>query len=213
MDFEDKATAERIRYAALRLFATRGYEGTGIRDVARDAGISTASLYHYMGGKQDLLLDIIRSGMQELQATGELALQTASTPAGKLAAITRSHVKFHGSHQLQALVSDGELRILTGPARATAVGLRDGYEALWTDLLTDGLECGDFQIKNPKVVRLALMQMCTGVAYWFTTAGEQSLDEIADQFADLALAMVRSTVTQASLLVDDQHLAVKGVNS
>jgi AcrR family transcriptional regulator len=211
MDLDDKATAERIRSAALRLFATRGYEGTGIRDVARDAGISTASLYHYMGGKQDLLLDIIRSGMQELRDTGELAVQTASTPSGKLAAITRSHVRFHGRHQLQALVSDGELRILTGPARATAIKLRDDYEELWADVLADGLERGDFQLKNPKVVRLALLQMCTGVAYWFTATGDQTLDEIADEFADLALAMVRSPVTPSSLLVDAHELTPKGV--
>ena len=42
----DPDTAARIHEAALRLFAAHGYAATGIRDVARDAGVTTAALYH-----------------------------------------------------------------------------------------------------------------------------------------------------------------------
>jgi AcrR family transcriptional regulator len=190
---EHQATAERIREAALRLFATRGFEGTGIRDVAQDAGISTASLYHYIGGKQDLLLDIIRSGMHELRAMSEEAMQAWQTPPERLAALVRGHVMVHGRHQLEALVGDGELRALTEPARKSVIKLRDGYELAWNKVLEDGVAQGLFEIDNLRILRLALVQMCTGVAYWFSSAGELPLAAIADQFADLALAMVRYT--------------------
>jgi AcrR family transcriptional regulator len=193
MAVDDKETADRIRQAALRLFSRRGFEATGIRDVARDADISTAGLYHYIGGKQDLLLDIIRSAMHDLHAMGEMAVSTAATPPAKLAAITRVHVLFHGSHQLEAVVGDSDLRSLTGSSRAIAIQLRDEYEALWTDVLAEGLASGDFHMEEPSLVRLALMQMATGVAYWFNPAGELALGVIADQFADLALRMVGST--------------------
>jgi AcrR family transcriptional regulator len=45
------STADRVEAAALRLFATRGFEGTGIRLIAGEAKISLASLYNYMGTK------------------------------------------------------------------------------------------------------------------------------------------------------------------
>ncbi|HEY8641410.1 MAG TPA: helix-turn-helix domain-containing protein, partial [Candidatus Dormibacteraeota bacterium] len=41
--------------AALRLFGTKGYGAVGIREIALEAGISTAALYHYMRTKEDLL--------------------------------------------------------------------------------------------------------------------------------------------------------------
>ena len=44
-----------MRAAALTLFAERGYHGTGIRQLADAAGLSSASLYHYMGTKEELL--------------------------------------------------------------------------------------------------------------------------------------------------------------
>ena len=197
---EDQATAERIREAALRLFATRGFEATGIRDVAHDAGISTASLYHYIGGKQDLLLDIIRSGMHELRVMSEKAVQAGGTPPDRLTALVRGHVMVHGRHQLEALVGDGELRALTEPARKSVIKLRDAYELVWTEVLEDGIAQGLFEIENPAILRLALLQMCTGVAYWFSSAGELPLAAIADQFAGLALAMVRYAGHEKQLL-------------
>lgn len=38
----------------LPLFAARGYAAVGMRDVARELGLSTGALYHYFSGKDDL---------------------------------------------------------------------------------------------------------------------------------------------------------------
>jgi AcrR family transcriptional regulator len=189
---ESQETHERVRRAALRLFATRGFEATGIRDIADEAGLSTASLYHYMGGKQDLLLEIIRAGMQALLDIGHKAVLEGATPSDQLAALVRGHVSVHGRMQLEALVSDTELRALSEPDRKGAVKLRDDYEAIWADVLERGVRRGEFQVGDLRMARLALLQMCTGVAYWYSASGPTPLPEIADQFADMALAMVRA---------------------
>ena len=47
-------TQQRVRRAAVKLFAGKGFHGTGIRDLAQEAKISSASLYHYIGTKEDL---------------------------------------------------------------------------------------------------------------------------------------------------------------
>jgi AcrR family transcriptional regulator len=184
-------TAERIRQSALRLFAKRGYEATGIRDVARDAGLSLASIYHYIGSKEDLLLDIIKTSMFELRAGAERAMDEADTPAEQLGGLVRAHVMMHGRMRLEALVSDTELRSLSESERKGAVTLRDRYEERWDEVIEAGAEAGEFEVAEPKLVRLALLQMCTGVAYWYSPAGDTSLPHIADSFADLALSMVR----------------------
>lgn len=182
-------TEARIREAALRLFAAHGYAATGIRDVARDAGVTTAALYHYMGGKQDLLLNIMRDAMHEMVAGARQAVREAGTPADELAGLARAHIIFNGRNLLDAYVGDTEIRSLDDANRARIVKLRDEYEALWKDVIRRGVESGEFQIGDQKLFRLAVIQMVNGVAYWYRPTGERALPAIADQFAAFALAM------------------------
>lgn len=173
----------------MRLFAARGYAATGIRDVARDAGITTAALYHYMGGKQDLLLTIMREGMHGLLELARASLREATTPPEELAALARAHITFNGRNLLETYVGDTEIRSLDDANRGRLVKLRDQYEELWADVIRRGVESGDFQISDQKLFRLAAIQMVNGVAYWYRPSGERSLTAIADEFADFVLAM------------------------
>ena len=52
--FEDLTARARIRDAAIRLFADRGIDGTSVRDIARDAGVSPGLLRHHFGSKEAL---------------------------------------------------------------------------------------------------------------------------------------------------------------
>jgi AcrR family transcriptional regulator len=182
-------TEARIRDAALRLFAARGYAATGIRDVARDAGVSTAALYHYMGGKQDLLLTIMRDGMHGLLELARESLSEAASPPEQLAALARAHIMFNGRNLLEPYVGDTEIRSLDDANRGRLVKLRDQYEELWADVIRRGVESGDFEISDQKLFRLGAIQMVNGVAYWYRPSGERSLTAIADEFADFVLAM------------------------
>lgn len=51
---EDLTARARIRDAALRLFAEHGPDGTTIRDIAREAGVSGGLIRHHFGSKDDL---------------------------------------------------------------------------------------------------------------------------------------------------------------
>jgi AcrR family transcriptional regulator len=52
--FEDLTARARIRHAAIRLFADRGIDGTTVRDIAREAGVSPGLLRHHFGSKEAL---------------------------------------------------------------------------------------------------------------------------------------------------------------
>lgn len=51
--------SERIIDAALALFAKQGVEGTTMKMLAKEAGISAGLTYHYFGSKSDLLDQVI----------------------------------------------------------------------------------------------------------------------------------------------------------
>jgi TetR/AcrR family transcriptional regulator, transcriptional repressor for nem operon len=55
------STRDRLIYAALRLFAEKGYASTSVADVRQAADVHSGSLYHFFPGKQDLLLAVLEA--------------------------------------------------------------------------------------------------------------------------------------------------------
>jgi AcrR family transcriptional regulator len=176
----------------VRLFAARGYAATGIREIADEAGVTTAALYHHMGSKQDLLLTIMRDAMHEMVAGARAAIEKAHGPAEELAGIARAHVMYNGENLLDAYVGDAEIRSLDPLNRARIVRIRDEYEELWSEVIARGVEVGDFRIAQQKLFRIAAIQMCNGVTYWYRPSGPTPLTAIADEMAGFALAMAGS---------------------
>ncbi len=59
----------RLVFAAMQLFAAKGYGGTSVADVLHAAQMNSGSLYYFFPGKQDLLLAVLdqyRSGIDEM---------------------------------------------------------------------------------------------------------------------------------------------------
>ena len=52
-------TRERIVYAAMMLFARKGYASTSVAEILDDASVNAGSLYHFFPGKQDVLLAVL----------------------------------------------------------------------------------------------------------------------------------------------------------
>ncbi len=151
--------------------------------------MTTAALYHHMGSKQDLLLTIMRDAMHEMIAGARRALADADGLSNELAGLARAHVTYNGENLLDAYVGDAEIRSLDHANRARIVKLRDSYEELWADTIARGVEAEAFRIGDQKLFRIAVIQMCNGVTYWYTPAGPTPLAAIADEFAGFALAM------------------------
>lgn len=178
--------ADRVREAALDLFAERGFHGVGIRQLADRAGLSSASLYHYMGTKTDLLAAIMRECLGRRVADAETAAAEHADPTTRVEALVRAHVVSHAEQPRETRVVDGELSALTGEARAEVVALRDRYERVWQDAIDAGTASGAFTVGSPAVARRALLEMCSGVARWYDAAGPMPLAELADTYATLA---------------------------
>jgi AcrR family transcriptional regulator len=52
-------TRDKIVYAAMLLFAQKGYASTSVADILQAAGVNAGSLYYFFPGKQDVLLAVL----------------------------------------------------------------------------------------------------------------------------------------------------------
>jgi len=183
---------DRVKNAALRLFASKGYVATGIRDIARDANISSATLYHHVSNKEELLVAIIREGFEIIIGRANAALAGQRTPEARLAALVRNHTLVEVNEQELARVIDVESRFLSEGASEEVRPLGRAYEDLWRKVLEDGMESGAFSIADVSVARLALIDMCDAPNRWLRPDGRLSPDELAEMFVDMALGAVRA---------------------
>jgi TetR/AcrR family transcriptional repressor of nem operon len=54
------STADRLVFAAMKLFLEKGYGSTSVQDILREAEANAGSLYHAFPTKQDVLLAVLR---------------------------------------------------------------------------------------------------------------------------------------------------------
>ena len=68
------STRQRILDTALSLFATKGYEKTTMREIAAEAGCSLGLTYRYFNSKEELVLELYRNLVRQLEGqANELA--------------------------------------------------------------------------------------------------------------------------------------------
>lgn len=201
------AAGPRIRDASVRLFAQRGFAGTGIREIAAEAGVTSAAMYHWFGTKEQLLVEIMDDVLERLTASAEDLIAADERPEAQLAALTEHHVWFHAVNQLATIVTDTELRALGGDARSGVIARRDRYQAVWRSVIDRGVTDGVFRVDDARITTTALLQMCTGVVHWYQPTGPLTLTRLCRIHADLALAMVRASRHGVELRAGDLGLS------
>lgn len=98
IDDERDARSERKRRdvldAARRRFMTEGYASTGMEAVARDAGVSTATLYAYFPSKADLFNVVVEDAAEAFLRRIDETAQVQGDGAAQLRAFTLAYARF-----------------------------------------------------------------------------------------------------------------------
>lgn len=121
--------------AAAALFAAKGYQSASIRDIVKEVGMLPGSLYYHFANKEDLLVAVYGEGVRRISAAVRAAAARESEPWARLEAACASHFE-----SLVARSPYAKVVISVQPADVPAVakaliGLRDGYEKLFVDLI------------------------------------------------------------------------------
>jgi AcrR family transcriptional regulator len=65
---------EKIKETAAHLYALKGYNATSMREIAKEVGVTKASLYYYYESKEELFFDIVKDSFAHLvQMSQQLA--------------------------------------------------------------------------------------------------------------------------------------------
>lgn len=116
-----------ILEAASETIARRGFHQASIRNIARASGLSLAGLYHYVGGKDELLFLVLDRSLDRLIANLDQSLAEARTPETRLLALICTHLDFGFHHTAALKIINRDYELLGDPQRSEIAAKRQGY--------------------------------------------------------------------------------------
>ncbi len=170
---------------AARLFREKGYSGTNLRELAKSSGVQGGSIYHHFSSKQEILFQIMEYTMTILINKVQDAIKNEKNPFEGLRNAIRFHIEYHTIDTNETFVTDSELRSLEPANYKKIIAMRNKYEQIYIQLMKQGIESGEMNIDNVKLMVRALLQMCTGVSYWFKPNGTLTINDIAEKYIEL----------------------------
>lgn len=176
-----------IKTISINLFYKKGYFATSISDIAREAGIQKSSIYYHYSNKEELLFDILKITMVDLDENLESQIKGVQGAEEKMRAAIQSHVIFHMERQKEVIISDSELRGLTVDNYKNIMKMRDDYERKFQSLIKEGIEKGIFADMDFKVASYGIITMCTAVSIWFNQSGRLSKEDVAKIYTDFLI--------------------------
>ncbi len=197
---------QQIENAASALFRERGYAATSVRDIAHALNIQGGSLYAHVASKEDVLWSIVSRAADRFNEQVRPIARSDEPAPHRLRRMIRAHVGVVTSAQRDAVVFLHEWRFLSPERRELMAGRRDAYEALFRQIIADGVAAGDFAEVDPRMTAMAILSSLNGIASWYRADGELSPDEIADQYADLFLRSL-SAVSAPPASAAEPHFA------
>ncbi|MET3473204.1 AcrR family transcriptional regulator [Novosphingobium sp. 1529] len=187
-DYQERR--ETIINKAAELFASKGFLGTSVMDIARACDASKSLLYHYFPSKEDVLQGVMSSHIDRLIDNLEDVQAAPGTSEAKLDRLIKAFMAdYVGAAAHQSVLLD-ELDNLPTDARREIIAKQrrivDAVQAWLVDIHP--------QLKNEhgkaRALTMLLFGMINWTGNWYDPAGPISPDEISR----LAVTMVKRAV-------------------
>lgn len=188
--------------SAIACFVAKGYHGSNMRSIAAGAGISVAGVYHHYASKQQLLIKILDLTMDELDwrlASARDSIddnEAPRAPLARLAALVEALALFHTLRPDLAFIGASEMRSLEPAARQRITVRRTTIQRLLDIEINEAAARGLTHTTRPLECARAIATMCTSLPQWFDTSGPTTPEQIAVEYAEMALRMIDADVPQ-----------------
>ncbi|MFJ9696322.1 TetR/AcrR family transcriptional regulator [Kitasatospora sp. NPDC101183] len=130
------SSSQLVLDAAYRCFCRAGYRRTSVSDIVEESQLSRPTVYKYAGSKEEALVKIVRTGLEQAAEAARAAEAAAPTPEEKVLAVLT--VKLDVAVRLWQ-DSPAHAQELLTVSTAQAPELVDAYMNVLAGLLTSAL--------------------------------------------------------------------------
>lgn len=179
---------QEILDGALELFSRQGYRETSLQEIADRLGITRPAFYYYFRSKEEILWRLVEDLGNRLLDQATPVARGDDPPSPRLRTLMVRHVQtvLHNAAAFRVYFQDrGSLE---GPRDEQLKRGEHAYAALIAELIDEGQRAGVFRMGDTGVLALLVIGLANSPLRWFSPTGRLSVDALAEQVGDLALA-------------------------
>jgi TetR/AcrR family transcriptional regulator, fatty acid metabolism regulator protein len=187
------ARKEQILKAAERVFARKGFQEATISDVAKEAGLSDATIYEYFSSKEELLFSIPGETTRKGKEILDFHLNYVRGAANRIRSIIYHYLWFYQNNpdyaSIAMLVLKQNRKFLETEAYQA---VREGSRVILR-VVQEGIDAGEFaQETNPFLVRSVILGTIENMLIRRLLHGEpKDLMAFVDPLTDLVIQGIR----------------------
>ena len=206
-----KKTANSPDYRAIicaagqALFAERGFAGTTIRAIAKQAGVNSGLLYHYYSNKETLYLSLLETAVSEIVVQVENIAASPDTPEEKIRRIVQAFLAHYQAHPQSFHLIRRAVNEHSPAAQALA---RHWFSRCFTAIdaiTTEGVHRGLFRPLPPLLLSFAIEGLLEHAVHIHKLIGDMSPGLtgafLLDELANLILTLLRTDTPKRSVPV------------
>lgn len=187
--------SRRLILAAISSFAARGFHATTTRDISVSAGMSPAALYVHYSSKEELLFESCRIAHESALHAIRSSADKQQDPTSRLRSVVRDLSLWHARHTTLARVAQYELGALSSDHFKVIAAIRRRTEQIVRSEIQRGVNSGAFSVRDVVSVARAILSMSIDIARWYRPTGRLNPETLANNYADLAISMVKADWT------------------
>ena len=185
---------QRILVGAIKVFSTKGFHGSKVSDIAREAGVADGTIYLYFKNKDDILIQLFDESLKVLLSDMRKALAEESDPLKKIRVFIRMHLDSVEKYQSLAEVMQLELRQSSKFMKEHTPKRFTEYLNIISDIIRRGQETEIIRKDmHPAMMKRAIFGAMDEIALGWVLSKQRKrrtyeLAECADKLADIFLA-------------------------
>jgi AcrR family transcriptional regulator len=179
-------TRERIRVAAVSLFAEQGYHATSIAEIGARAEIQRGALYYHIRSKEELLFDVLRDLVERVLDGVRAIAEEPVGPSEKLRRLIVFQTRTMLDRHEEMVIYSRDGYALTEDRLARFRQLQAQVEDVWARVLAEGAAAGELREMDP-AVRKSIILLVNSPHDWFRSGGRLTNREVGELIADLVM--------------------------
>ena len=175
-----------ILETAARLICAQGYDATSIQAIADACGLTKAGLYHYIGSKEHLLVEIMNYGMDVFEEQVLSRVAPIADPLERLRrCMERNVLLVTQARSKEVTIILHEHATLTGEAQARINARKKRYVRFLEAAFTEAVAAGRIRPVNPTVAAFSFLGMVLWIYKWFRPDGAIGERQLAREMQEL----------------------------
>jgi AcrR family transcriptional regulator len=177
---------EAVLRAAVRMFNSRGFHTTSLDDVAASLGVSKPTIYHYLGNKDQVLLECVTRGVEQLRAAADAAHAEPGTGFDRLRDFLCRYAEIIMDDFGRCVIRTADEQ-LTNESSARFRALKREIDQAMQALIADGVADGSITPTDVKLTGFTLAGALNWPARWHKPDGRLAAEEVASQMVDILM--------------------------